>query len=129
MTKIEFGILSSEKDEKAIIKNINDYLASLNRTLSKQKNKSMLDARLPYIHKHFYWNLNKAERVYFEIYPNKDIEGKYRFETKKNLNWIIFFNKLDLVTGVENQEKYIKDILEATKFEFQFLKESLESVE
>jgi len=126
---MEFGIVSSEKDEKVIVKNINDYLASLDRTLSKAKNKSMLEARLPYIYKHYYWNLNKAERVYFEIYPNKDLEGKYKFETKKNLNWIIFFNKLDLVTGDENQEGYIKDILDATNFEFQLLKESLEDEE
>ncbi|MDM5188796.1 hypothetical protein QUF99_16175 [Bacillus sp. DX4.1] len=124
----EYGIVSSEKDEKLMIKNVENFLSSMNRTLSKNKNKSVLEARFPNIYKYIYFNLNKEKRVYLEIHPNNDLEGKYKFESK-NINWIIFFNKLDLVTGEEKQEEYIKDILDATKFEYVLLKEYAENEE
>jgi hypothetical protein len=124
----EYGIICKEKDEKLIIKNIEDYLQPMNRTLSKNKNKTILEARLPYVYKYMYFNLNKEKRVYLEIYPNIDQDGKYKFESN-NINWIVFFNKLDLVTGEENQDEYINSILESTKFEYVLLKEYAENEE
>lgn len=117
----EYGIICDEKDERELIKNIKDFLQPLKRTLSKVGNKSMLDARLPYIYRYFYFNSNKEQQAHFEVYPNKDIEGKYKFKDNKEIGWILFVNKMDLTTFDDHQngkrEEYIADLLKGTKFE------------
>jgi hypothetical protein len=129
----EYGILSSEKDEKIIIKNIIEFLEPLNRTMTKAKNKSMLDVRLPYVYKHFYWNLNKEEQIYFEIYPNKDMENKYKFQNNQEAAWILFIRKVELIDlnddQVSIQENYIRDLLAAIKYDYIKIYEYLEGEE
>ena len=54
-----YGFKCLKKDEKILMKRINDYLATHNRTTSRSKNPSLLRAYAPLTLKHFYWNLNK----------------------------------------------------------------------
>ncbi|MFD1177974.1 hypothetical protein ACFQ3W_16925 [Paenibacillus puldeungensis] len=86
---LEYGILCWGKDEKKLMDELYAFLAPMNRTFSKTSNKGMLEARLPYVYKHFYWNLNKEKQVYVELYPNKDVEGKMKFPSEE-VGWVMF---------------------------------------
>ncbi|WP_286965044.1 hypothetical protein [Flavobacterium sp. UBA4854] len=120
-----YGLKSSKKDEKTIVKRINDYLEIHDRTMSKSKNKGMLDARLPHVLKHFYWNLNKSKGTYFEIFSNEDSMGNYYNEKNKDLGWIIKA-RIDLTHPMyekEATELFLKEILDVTGFEYFILEE------
>ncbi|WP_334076625.1 hypothetical protein [Paenibacillus sanfengchensis] len=123
---LEYGFLCEAKDEKKLINALLGFLEPLNRTFSKTKNKGMLEARLPYVYRHFYWNLNKEMQVYVEIYPNQDADGKIKF-SHPDVGWVLFVN-LKEVSGpyhvpLDKQEAYLQDFLQASGFEFVELKE------
>ncbi|CAM3719748.1 hypothetical protein [Marinicrinis lubricantis] len=80
-------MLCTRKDEKVLMDALHCFLEPLQRTFSKTKNKSLLEARRPYVYKHDYWNLNKEKQVYVEVYPNQDAEGKYKFANEE-VGWI-----------------------------------------
>lgn len=129
---IEYGILCSSKDEKKLMNELFAFLAPLNRTFSKTSNKGMLDARLPYVYKHFYWNLNKEKQVYVELYPNIDMEGKSKFQ-REDIGWVMFANLKDQSppyhVPLEEQEQYIRDMLSSLTFESTKLYEYAEGEE
>lgn len=118
---IEYGFVCESKDEKALMSALQSFMEPINRTFSKNKNKSMLESRLPYVYKHFYWNLNKEKQVYLEVYPNKDLEGKYKF-SNEDVGWILFASLNDekppYHVAIEEQEKYLHDILASSGFEY-----------
>lgn len=123
-----YGLQCSKKDEKIIVKRINDYLAVQDRTMSKAKNKSLLNARLPLVLTHFYWNLNKSKGTWFEIFPNEDAEGKYYNEKNKDFAWIII-TRIDLTHPMYEKlstESFLTEILKVTGFEYFILDEKEE---
>lgn len=83
------GIKCVVKDEKAMMVRVNDYLATFDRTTSKTKNKSLLESELPFVLKHFYWNLNKDTATWFDIKPNCDIEGKWYQPAHQDCAWLL----------------------------------------
>ena len=83
------GIKCVVKDEKAMMLRVNDYLATFNRTTSKAKNQSMLSSELPFVIKHYYWNLNKDTASFFDIKPNQDLEGKWYQPAHQNCAWLL----------------------------------------
>ncbi|WP_028544388.1 hypothetical protein [Paenibacillus taiwanensis] len=117
----EFGFLCTNKDEKELMNALYSFLEPLRRTFSKTRNKGMLEARLPYVYKHFYWNLNKEKQVYVEVYPNKDVEGQYKF-ADENVGWVLFANLKDVTppyhVPIEEQEKYLADLLSSAHFNY-----------
>jgi hypothetical protein len=121
-----YGIKCSKKDEKLLIQRLNDYLKTLDRIMSKAKSKSMLEARLPFILKHFYWNLNKGTGTWFELFSNEDVEEKYFNEPNKECGWILK-TRIDLTHPCYEKEKtenFLLNILKSTEFEIITLKES-----
>ena len=84
-----FGIVCSPKDEKILMTRVNDYLALFDRTTSKAKNPNMLSHELPFVIKHFYWNLNKDTATWFDIKPNLDVEGKWYQPAHQNFAWLL----------------------------------------
>lgn len=110
----EYGFVALAKEEKFIMKRLNEFLERYNRMFSKSKNKDLLKARLPFIYKHFYFNLNKEMGVYMELYPNQDNEGKYKYLEYKNVGWILKVRILNHFPGYEKgkTEDYIKNILD-----------------
>lgn len=120
-----YGIKSSKKDERIIVKRVNDYLAIHDRTMSKTKNKSLLDARLPLVLSHFYFNLNKSKGTWFEIFSNEDLNGKYYDEKNKDYGWIMK-TRIDLTHPIyekKSTELFLTEILNATGFEYYILEE------
>jgi hypothetical protein len=121
-----YGLKCSKKDEKALVQRVNEYLETHNRTMSKAKNKSLLDGYLPFVLKHFYWNLNKGVGTWFELFPNEDQEGKCFNERNKECGWIVK-TRVDLTHPLYEKastEKFLSDMLESTQFEYIILEES-----
>ena len=83
------GIRCVSKDEKAMMLRVSDYLATFNRTTSKTKNKDLLASELPFVLKHFYWNLNKDAATWFDIKPNQDLEGKWKQPAHQDCAWLL----------------------------------------
>ncbi len=83
------GIVCGLKDEKLIMARVNAFLLTLSRTTSKAKNKSLLDSYLPFVFKHFYWNLNKDTGTFVSIVPNQDIEGKWMEASYMDCAWLL----------------------------------------
>lgn len=129
---VEYGLICESKEEKQLMAALQHFMEPMNRTFAKTKNKGLLEARLPYVYKHYYWNLNKEKQVYIEIYPNKDAEGKCKFSDGR-IGWILFANCKDLAppydVPLDEQEKYIQDILTQTGLEYVTLYEYKEGEE
>lgn len=116
---IEYGLVSTAADEKILSANMKSFFEPLNRVMVKTKSKGLLEARLPYVYKHFYWNLNKEIQVYVELYPNVDEEGKRKFDHPE-IGWVMFVNMKDVHppyhVPVEEQRQYVQELLEACGF-------------
>ncbi|WP_166243136.1 hypothetical protein [Paenibacillus turpanensis] len=118
---VEYGFLCSGKDEKMLINELTRFFEYMNRTISKVKNKSLLESKLPYVYKHYYWNLNKDKQVYIEVYPNQDVEGKCKF-SNHDVGWVLFANVKDesepYHVPFDEQEKYLQDLLSSTNLPY-----------
>jgi hypothetical protein len=120
------GIKCIVKDEKAMMARVNDYLATFDRTTSKTKNKSLLESELPFVLKHFYWNLNKATATWFDIKPNQDLEGKWYQPAHQDCAWLLHI-RIDhsgwIRIGEFDDEKrhqtqeFLNGLLKAIKFD------------
>ncbi len=129
---IEYGIVSTPADEKRLAANFKVFFEPLNRMMAKAKSKGLLEARLPYVYKHYYWNLNKEMQVYMELYPNEDMEGKRKFADPEAA-WILFVNRKDVHpphhVALQEQERYVEELLAAGGFPYKVLHEYNEGEE
>lgn len=122
-----YGFKCLKKDEKILMKRINDFLATHNRTTSRSKNPSLLSAYAPLTLKHFYWNLNKEMGTWFDVYPNEDINGEYFFPERKDCGWLMYLTinlKRHANIVKENSEAFVAGVLGATQFEHAIIRES-----
>ena len=126
MTKqTTYEILCQPKDEKTLATRVDEFLATLDRSMSKNKSKSMLEARLPHRIKHFYMNLNKEVGSYFEIFPNEDLDGNFFAVESSDCAWILIA-RLDTSNPNFDATKspgFISNVLDATGFEHTVLEE------
>ncbi len=123
-----YGIKCVKKDEKNLVKKVNDFLAIYKRTMSKAKNKSLLEAHLPFVYKYFYWNMNKSVGTWFEIFPNEDEKGKFFSEEHKKYGWLIK-TRIDVTHPMykkEKTEKFLSDLLKSIEYETVIIKENEE---
>lgn len=120
-----YGLVCSAKDERKIVRQINEYLATLKRTLSKTRDKGMLEAYLPFVLKHFYWNLNKGVGTYFSLYPNEDQNGQLAQEAHPECGWLINVRIDEKHPNYDQTgtESFVMDVLEATACPFKILAE------
>ena len=129
---IEYGLISTATNEKALTAKMKSFFEPLNRVMVKTKSKGLLEARLPYVYKHFYWNLNKEIQVYVELYPNVDEEGKRKFDNPE-IGWVLFVNMKNVhppyQVPLEEQQRYVKELLEAGGFPYLALREYAEDEE
>ncbi len=126
-----YGIKCARKDEKILVQRINDFLATHKRTMSKAKNKSLLEACLPFTYKHFYWNLNKSVGTWFEIFPNEDEKGKFFSEEHKEYCWLMK-TRIDVAHPMYKKERtefFLSNVLKSTGHETVVIKENEEEEE
>lgn len=123
-----YALKSSKKDEKIIVKNVNEYLALDNRTMSKTKTTVMLKKYLPLVLPYYYWNLNKSKGTYFEIFSNEDKEGNFFYEKHTDYAWIIktFIDVTHPMYNKQVTESFLMEILNVAGFEYFVLEEKTE---
>ncbi len=97
----EFGILMNRSDDKKFVKNFKDVFG---RSLSKSSDKSMLDAKLPFTFKYFYFDFEKAKALYIEIEPNQDEKGTFQHPGRPDFGWILRYRIRDDFDDVNKQE-------------------------
>ena len=117
-----YGLLCSLKDEKVLMQRVNAYLATLSRTTSKAKQPSLLEARLPFVLKYFYWNLNKDTGTWVEIHPNQDQRGEMFFPSNPECSWIMRAN-INNIQLKKKAEVFFEGLLAAIQFEHILLPE------
>ncbi len=49
----------------------------------------MLSSELPFVIKHYFWNLNKDTATWFDIKPNLDVEGKWYQPKHQDCAWLL----------------------------------------
>ena len=86
----------------------------------------MLESRLPYKIKQFYWNLNKETGTWFELFPNQDLENQYFSKKHPDCAWLVLVLFHDHFTGYEKSkaENFIIDLLESIVFKYETLIET-----
>lgn len=121
-----YGIKCTKKDEKILAQRINAYLATLQRTMSKSTNKSLLSSFLPLVYKYYYWNLNKEVGTWFEIFPNQDLKGNYFNEATPDCAWIIKtrINLTHPLYEKETTEGFLSNVLQAIQFVYIVIEET-----
>ncbi|MEH6978620.1 MULTISPECIES: hypothetical protein [Bacillus] len=82
-TNTEYGLVTERREEKVIIKHLKQFLANDKRTISKIKNPSLLESKLPFKYKYFYFNLNKEMGTYIALFPNRDEDSNYKYPDNK----------------------------------------------
>ena len=98
MQAVEYGILCLPSDEKALVKNVNAFLATLGyRKMYKWAPSGVRDPDHPEDeprYSHYYCQfLKQHPRWHFELYPNVDLDGKARFPERPDAGWTLFVNK------------------------------------
>jgi hypothetical protein len=117
----EYGILIEKSADKKFVKNFKEIFG---RSLSKSTNKSMLEARLPFEMKYFYFDFEKAKGLYIEIEPNQDELGNYQIPKRPDFGWILRTRVRDDFDHVDKEEvlNETKSKLESLDAEIEFIK-------
>lgn len=115
------------KDERVLLERLNHYLARDRRMASKTKDRKMLVGYLPFVIRHFHWNLNQEMGTWFDIYPNEDLKGQFFFPDHKDCGWLIhvridFQRHANIIR--EESEAFVRGLLDSTKFEHRIIRES-----
>lgn len=121
-----YGLKCSRADEKDIVLRVNEYLDTHDRTLSKAKNPSLLNARLPHVLRYYYWNLNRPMATYFEIFLNEGVDGKFYDETNRDCAWIVhvIIDRHNRLYVKDEAEKFLFSVLKAISFPYVIIKET-----
>ena len=122
-----FGWKCLRKDKDVLLRRINEYLAGHGQKTTETATRKMFDGYLPFVIKHFYWNLNQETGTWFDIYPNEDMKGKFFFPDHKDCGWLIHV-RIDLHQHAnlipEESETFVRELLNSTRFEHRIIKES-----
>jgi hypothetical protein len=115
-----YCIKATKKDEKEMINRVNEFLKTLMRSLSRQKNPSVSVNGVVYVLKHFYWNLNKDTQTYFEIFLNEDLEGKFFDVEHSEYGWMmkVIYHEDRPGFEMEGAKGFIEGVLKAMGFEY-----------
>ena len=116
----EYGILIKKSDDKAFVKNFKEVFG---RSLSKSTSKPMLEARLPFKMKYFYFNFEKEKGLYIELEPNQDESGKLQIPERPEFGWILRTRVRDDFEHVDKE-----GVLNGTKSKLELLDAEIEFI-
>ena len=122
-----YGWKCQKKDEEVLLKRVNNHLAKHQQTITQTKDRKMFDGYRPFAIKHFYWNLNQALGIWFDLYPNEDLKGQHFFPDHKDCGWLIHVRinpHQHTNTIPEESETFVRELLHSTMFEHRVIKES-----
>jgi hypothetical protein len=116
---MEYGIKCNKENEKQIVKNINGFLQKEYDYRKMYKRKD--DSESEFKYEYYYFQFTKEKPLwYFDLYPNEDIYGKWKFKNKET-QWILFTNKIDFEEYTQKQNEEINlffdKLIKAISFE------------
>ncbi len=79
------------EEESKVVTSINTSLGKIKRTTSRATQKTLLDSMKPFVHKHYFWNLNRDCGVYFEVLANQDMKGKLHLPRSPEAGLVLMF--------------------------------------
>ena len=123
--RVEYGIVCQRKNEKEIVKKINDFLEKEHKyeKMEKRNEEAILESN----NKYYYCQITKEKPLwYFELYPNKGLGNKIKLENK-NIEWILYVNKQSVNNNTEKENEQINvffaKLMEAIGYETVILHE------
>jgi hypothetical protein len=122
-----YGWKCLRKDKAVLLKRLNEYLARHRQQITETATQKIFDGYLPFVIKHFYWNLYEEMGTWFDVYPNEDLKGNQFFPEHNDCAWLIHM-RIDLHRHAniipEETETFVRELLTSTMFEFRVIKES-----
>jgi hypothetical protein len=125
---LEYGIKCKKDNEKQIVKNINDFLINEYnyRKMDIQKDISFSMFNYGDIYCLYTLYTEKKPHWYFDLMPNEDLDGNWKFDNK-DIGWVLFFIKTFETAYNEKDhvdvDLFLKKLLEAIGFEIVLLHE------
>lgn len=125
MSAVEYGIICAPTDEKKLVKNVNDFLATCDyRKMSKRVPSGIRDPdriKPEPRYSHYYSQfLKEHPRWYFDLYPNVDLEGEARFPSNLECGWTLYVNKVmpenNSQSDNEQLDKFFSELTLGTGF-------------
>ena len=116
----EYGIYSKKEDEKQVVKDINNFLE---KEYNYKKMYKWNDTSISLLNYEYYYCQfinNQKPQWHFDLYPNEDLDGKWKFDNK-NIGWVLFFKKTFEEQYNENDHEnidlFLEKLLESISFE------------
>ena len=120
---VDYGIVCAATDEKALLKQVNAFLASRDyRKMYKFKDTSIPPSpertfRISHYHCQF---LKQSPYWYFDLRPNADLDGKQRFPDHSECGWTLYTRKTRPEANSKADEEalnvFFSDLLRAIRF-------------
>jgi hypothetical protein len=109
----ENGIICSKDEEKELVKRINTFLTKEYnyRKMYKWKDDIFKKYNYDYYYCQYIRIGSEQPRWSFDLRPNEDLDGKRRFNNK-DVNWILFINKLDVDKNTIKQNEEVNTFFE-----------------
>ena len=109
----ENGIICGKEDEKELVKRINAFLTKEcnYRKMYKWKDDVFKKYNYDYYYCQYIRIDSEQPKWSFDLRLNEDMDGKRRFKNK-DVNWILFINKLDVDKNTEKQNEEVNIFFE-----------------
>lgn len=112
-----YGLQCPQDDERTVVNNVNTSLKKIKLTTSKATQKSLLEARKPFVLPHYIWCLNKDCGVFFEIYRNEDLKGQLHYPKDRSIGLLLMFviqeNGFRAGVPLKKTQAFVERIIEA----------------
>ena len=108
--RVEYGIVCQWKNEKEIVKKINDFLGKEYQyeNLVKRNEETFSEIN----DKYYYCQLSKDKPLwYFELYSNKGLANRIKLNDKK-IEWILYVNKQSVDNNTEKENEQVNMFFE-----------------
>jgi hypothetical protein len=123
--RAEYGIICQRKNEKEIVKRINDFLE---KECKYEKMEKINEENFSELKDKYYYRQFTEEKPlwYFELYSSAGFVNKIKFDNK-NIEWLLYVLKrsVDNNTEKENEQVYLffEKLMKAIGYKIVFLHE------
>ena len=108
--RVEYGIICQRKNEKEIVKRINDFLEKEYQYEKLEKRNEETFSEIN--DKYYYCQLSKDKPLwYFELYSNKGLANKIKFDNKK-IEWLLHTSKQSVNDNTEKENEQVNMFFE-----------------
>jgi hypothetical protein len=103
--RVEYGIICQRKNEKEIVKRINNFLKKEYGYIKMEKRNE--ETVSEFNSNYYYCQLAKEKPLwYFELYPNARLGNRIQLGNKK-VEWILYINKQSVDNNTEKENEQV----------------------